>query len=323
MPAYAGYRDVVMSDGPAAYWRLGERSGPTAADETAGRYDGRYVSGTTLGVAGAIAAPDTAIAFNGRTGAVVIPGAESLGSNSAVTIEAWIRPATATKYSSTIVRKDDQFLVRLKSRGRLVFRLWKSGSIREVTTPEASVTAGGWHHVVCTWDGTTMTVYVDAVARATRSLAAPADVSARALYFGSSSGSYDAYAGALDETAVYGAALSVDRVEAHHRAANPPPYGDVVLGDGPGGYWRLGDDAADETDNGNHGSLVGGPSLGVAGVIGDGDGAMALDGRDDAVGIPSAASLGTGSGCRSRPGSRPDRRRCRRSCARTASTSSA
>ena len=34
-PPTPSYRDVVMSDRPGGYWRLGESTGSTAVDETA------------------------------------------------------------------------------------------------------------------------------------------------------------------------------------------------------------------------------------------------------------------------------------------------
>jgi hypothetical protein len=72
-----------------------------------------------------------------------------------------------------------------------------------------------------------MQVYVGGTPRASRTLAAPADVTAQDLYLGSSYNSYDFYAGELDEVAVYGAALSATRIKAHYDAAgtvdaNPP-----------------------------------------------------------------------------------------------------
>ena len=65
MPA-AGYRDAVLAEGPRGYWRLGEQSGSTAADETANASAGSYLGGVTLGVPGAVAADsNTAIGLDG------------------------------------------------------------------------------------------------------------------------------------------------------------------------------------------------------------------------------------------------------------------
>jgi hypothetical protein len=47
----AAYAQVVLAKGPVAYWRLGERSGPTAADAApAHAHDGTYRGMPQFGV---------------------------------------------------------------------------------------------------------------------------------------------------------------------------------------------------------------------------------------------------------------------------------
>ena len=80
----------------------------------------------------------------------------------------------------------------------------------------------------------------------------------------------------------------------------PPPSGGSgyraqVLGDGPVGYWRLGElsglVAADES-GGVAGGFVGGVTLAQSGaLLGDGDRAASFDGINDYVLVPSASSL--------------------------------
>src|SRR5688500_14316091 len=60
------YAAQVTADGPRAYWRLGETSGTTAADETASASPGTYAGGVVLGVPASLAGdPDTAVRFDG------------------------------------------------------------------------------------------------------------------------------------------------------------------------------------------------------------------------------------------------------------------
>jgi bacillolysin len=67
-PPATSYRDIVLQDNPALYWRLGEASGTNANDETANNRDGTYVGSPTLGVAGALAGDsDTAVDLNGSS----------------------------------------------------------------------------------------------------------------------------------------------------------------------------------------------------------------------------------------------------------------
>jgi hypothetical protein len=90
-----------------------------------------------------------------------------------------------------------------------------------------------------------------------------------------------------DGSAWVGAAVTVVPV--------PAAYSDVILADGPVGYWRLdetsGTTAADLSGNGHDATYEGGPTLGVAGAIYDGDTAVSFDGTDDGVSISNAADF--------------------------------
>src|SRR4030095_15422767 len=59
------YRSTILVDNPRSYWRLGETSGTTAADQQA-LNPGPYTGGVTLGQQGAIIGdPDTAASVGG------------------------------------------------------------------------------------------------------------------------------------------------------------------------------------------------------------------------------------------------------------------
>ena len=227
-PPAAGYRAEVMADSPGGYWRLGETSGTTALSETATN-PGTYNGGVTLGQPGSVVGDsNTAAGFDGVNDHVRVSSATSIGATGALTLETWVRPTALPSGTATLLRKDGQYLLRLTGSGGLIFRLWKGGSITELSTASNIVRAGLWSHVVATFNGSTMTIYVDAIARATGSFAGPTDSSANALHLGASTGSYDWLAGTLDEVAVYGAALSASRVTAHYNAAGQPSGAAVV-----------------------------------------------------------------------------------------------
>lgn len=69
---HLGYRSLVLSLEPVAYWRLGEASGTVAVDEM-GTADGVYETGVTLGQGGALVWDDDPSAeFNGDDGHVTL-----------------------------------------------------------------------------------------------------------------------------------------------------------------------------------------------------------------------------------------------------------
>jgi len=212
------YRDTVLADTPRGYWRLGEASGTVAAD-TAATSAGAYQRGVTLGEPGAITGdPDTAVRLDGLNDAVRIPSVAGLNSSSALSLEALVRPGGLPPGTSTVMRKDQQYLLRITAQGNLIFRLWKSGSERELSTAAGVIVDNVWSHVLATYDGAAMRIFVNGRLRASLTLTAPVDTGTRDLYVGASI-DYDWLAGRVDDVAVYTRALSAADVQRHFDAA--------------------------------------------------------------------------------------------------------
>ena len=77
-------------------------------------------------------------------------------------------------------------------------------------------------------------------------------------------------------------------------------YAGEVLGDEPAGYWRFGEPSGtfltDSSGNANHGTYLGGVTLGVPGALaGNPNTAATYDGVDDIGRVPDSASLKVGS----------------------------
>lgn len=206
----SSYRALVMSDAPAAYWRLGETSGTTAVDER-GTSNGTYSGGHTLGATGALVNDaNTAVDFNGSTGQVSVPSVPALALTSQVTIEAWVNPDTlaGTRF---VVNKGTWYYLYILN-GTTVFGIHSGGSYLYLTSP--AVTAGAWQHLVGTYDGANLVLYRNGVivaqapsTGAITSTTAPVVVS-------------QAFDGRLDEVAVYGTALTQAQALAHYQRGN-------------------------------------------------------------------------------------------------------
>jgi hypothetical protein len=90
--AASTYSSIVLGDGPAAYWRLGETSGATMSDSGTNGNNGTYTGGYTLGQSGPIQGDtDTAVLFNGSSGYGLAPNSTSLSITGALTLEAWVK----------------------------------------------------------------------------------------------------------------------------------------------------------------------------------------------------------------------------------------
>jgi hypothetical protein len=208
--ANPGYARLLLADPSLrAYYRLDEPAGPVACDLAAGRDDGRYSGAYSLGHRGALVAdPDAAARFSGA-GTVRIPSSPELNPTAALTLEAWVQPA-ATTTSETVLRKGGQYLLRL-SNGRVVFRVWTAAGLLELASEQVMRTT--YHqHLMAVFDGTRMRIYRNGSQIASGAASGALQTTGSALYLAASEGSYDYYAGDLDEVAVYSAALSSSTV---------------------------------------------------------------------------------------------------------------
>ncbi|MCC7415577.1 MAG: hypothetical protein IT176_00435, partial [Acidobacteria bacterium] len=218
-----GYANQVRADGPLGYWRLDEGAGALAVDASGHDRLGTYAGGVTRGVAGIIGDGNTAASFDGSTGTVSLGTGAVLGPTAAMTLEAWITFTSIAGYGPIVSKFDptgggyylmhDADSGRLRWQGRgpndtAVFALWSPLAYHN----------GAWHHVVGTYDGGTGTaaLYVDGISVASAS-GLPSTI-------GTSSGpgaiggwyTDGSFAGAIDDVAIYGHALSPAQVAMHH-----------------------------------------------------------------------------------------------------------
>ena len=86
-------------------------------------------------------------------------------------------------------------------------------------SPSGLVT-GTWYHVVATYDGTSIRLYLDGTLVSTVGSTRSIPAHASPLRFGLSSAytNADRYSGSLDEVAVYTTALSAQQVTSHYQA---------------------------------------------------------------------------------------------------------
>ena len=218
------YRDAVLASNPVSYWRLGETSGLTAADEM-GSNPGSYVNGVTLGAPGVTRNDsDLAASFDGVNDAVSVTSASSLNATTGVTVEAWVK-RTKSGVWQPLVGKPLNGQSKLEN-----YSLWLNTSNRPtaffgngstfVTVSTVGAIDSNWHHIVGTYDNATAKIYLDGTLSATKAgagvLLTP---STERLSIGTSnSGSYS-FGGTLDEVAVYTSVLSAAQIQAHYAEA--------------------------------------------------------------------------------------------------------
>jgi hypothetical protein len=216
-PSYAA---TVLSDGPIAYWRLDDTTTAAAKDFSGNGHDGTYVGGVTLGVQGAIVGdPDTATQFDGNSGEMVatVPSSFDFTGNEPYSVEVWAKPASNSA-GMGIVGKSAYapdaggylgWYVACDNSGYL--GNWRNN----VETGDPAPAPGVFVHVVATYDGTSLVLYVNGQELASNAtsaalLATNAPVTAGVV------ANWGRFTGVLDEIAVYDKVLSQARIAAHY-----------------------------------------------------------------------------------------------------------
>ncbi len=197
--------DVDLEASLEAYWTLDEGAGCAASDGTI-LHDGVLGPDCVGGnvpqwVPGVLG---TGLSFNGDD-VVRAVNDGALRQPAAVTLSAWIRHATTLKFRSIVDVRDggaDGYDLYLNDQSRLFMRV--GGSTLVSPQPVAD---GTWRHVLGVYDGTSMTLYVDGLAVATRTALESIDVTADLLlgeHFALPSYSYS---GSMDEVVLYSRGL--------------------------------------------------------------------------------------------------------------------
>lgn len=218
------YRSAVLSDGPIAYWRLNAPPGTSVlTNEVPGGPSAVLAGGVTLGVEGAFGKDDdTAAAFDGA-GALTVEEDFEFAGNAPYTLEAWVRPTVASDHSRIIAdqRSNNTGYRLLLDDGELKCGRCTSTSKCNDTTPSVPPPLGVFAHVACTYDGTTVRLYVDGIQRAQASLPEPIVPSSDPFAIGAQHNTSEGFFGTIDEVAIYDKALGSERIAAHFAAGRP------------------------------------------------------------------------------------------------------
>ncbi|MDB4933812.1 MAG: LamG domain protein jellyroll fold domain protein, partial [Labilithrix sp.] len=230
--ADGGYRELVLCDQPAAYWRLGDLGPPSAINQadsgSAAAYIAADAGSITYGVGGAIAGdPDHAIHLDG-TGLVNGGTALSFPGRAPYSIEAWVAPEGDNFSYRRIVEQVTYDSNGNAQDGYIIYNhetsaaeQYVDGSAAQVLGPPLGNLA--YSHVVVTFDGGALRIYVNgALARTTAATAVPAAAVPATVFIGGNTRPGSGWIGKIDEVAIYAYPLDAKQVDAHYRAGHGP-----------------------------------------------------------------------------------------------------
>jgi alpha-L-arabinofuranosidase B-like protein/concanavalin A-like lectin/glucanase superfamily protein len=199
---------------------------PRAADSK-GTNTGDYKNGVVLGVAGALTGDaNTAAQFDGVNDHVQVTGSTGLPVGaSARSVEMWFKTSSAARqvlfeygsYGAT-----QRFGLWIEPGGTALYA-WGWGNGNDFTFPLATaVNNGAWHHVVKTYDGTFLRLYVDGVMLPAQAATRNTVIDEFGFSIGAALNSVDGnyggfFTGAIDEVSFYNTTLTQAVVTQHYQ----------------------------------------------------------------------------------------------------------
>lgn len=224
----------VLADGPIAYYRFNEHSSNTTVLDSSGHNHRGTVSaqGVTLGVSN-VGQNDGAAEFQGLDdGRIVIPETQLL-SPTRITIEAIISWSGPNEYQQRIVEKSysgasptwPTYALSVNPDGSVLFELAITTQREPIGLKSTGkVTVGVPVHLVGTYDGKTMGLYINGVLD--HSVAVVGEVfmsfgQRSDIGIGNQVSRPRPFKGLIDELGIYSVALAPDRIQTHALAARP------------------------------------------------------------------------------------------------------
>jgi chitodextrinase len=185
----------------------------TSVTDKSGNGNNGTISNATWTSAGKFG---NALSFNGTNAWVTVPDSNSLDLTSGMTLEAWVKPDALGTSWRTVIFKEQP--------GNTVYDLYANTS---TTRPDAGVYVGGerevrgtaalplnaWTHLAATFDGATLTLYVNGTQAASLAAGGNIATSAGALRIGGNNIWPEWFSGQIDEVRIYNRALSPAEIQ--------------------------------------------------------------------------------------------------------------
>lgn len=213
----------TKASGLQGYWPMDEGTGTTTADISGSNNTGTLTNNPTWTTASNCKSGNC-ISFDGVDDYVIVANHSSL-SPAVITVSSWVKTLN-NSVTQQFISKTEGGSYQLNinyGTGKLGFLAFIAGAYRsaEISTP--SVINNKWYHVVGTFDGTTMKLFLDGTQVGSYTQAGTISVLTTSLCFGAEAGPTicnggNLLNGSLDDIRIYNRALSADEIMALYNA---------------------------------------------------------------------------------------------------------
>ncbi|MEY4634153.1 MAG: hypothetical protein RLZ18_1525, partial [Actinomycetota bacterium] len=213
------YANAVLADAPTSYWKLNEAASPSTVIDYGSAANNATNTSATFG---------GAINPTGTTSATFSAGKVTANANTAYSTrtfsgDAWINLSGSAPAWNTVFAlgtSSNPWGIWVHNSGSIHTRIQNTAgtTISTFGAPAGTIVPGKWTHVAVTYDGTTVMAYING-APVVRQLAVGLDIAnvSNFVTIGAEDNSTTnaAFAGSLAHVAIYGTALSPERIKAH------------------------------------------------------------------------------------------------------------
>jgi hypothetical protein len=227
-------QQAPANPGLVAAYGFDEGLGATAADAS-----GHALSGVVTNAAWAAGRFGNALQFNGAADSrVTVADSPLLQLANAFTLSAWVNPAAALTQEPAVVAKENGTVTlpyvmyaQNAASGPTAFA-FTNGDYHDATVP-TQLPPNTWTHLAATYDGATLSMYVNGVLAKQSAVSGAMPVGAGALRIGNDAVfPGEGFNGLIDEVRVYDRALSPAEIQADMQApvgaGSPPPPDDTT-----------------------------------------------------------------------------------------------
>ena len=221
VPTAPGY---AAEPGPVAAYAFEEGAGTITRNAAGSGLDGT-LSGATWDPAGHSGG---ALFFDGTNDSVAVPDGDALDLTAGMTLEAWVYPSTTSGWRTVVMKEQP---------GDLVYALYANTntnqpSVHVHTTADINVRGtsqlqrGAWSHLAGTYDGTTLRLFVNGIAVASRTVSGPMQASGGTVKIGGNAIWGEWFKGLIDDVRIYNRALSATEIASDMATPvtdGPPP----------------------------------------------------------------------------------------------------